>query len=517
MATKKDICTVDKVESLMGDDNVLVNVDGSLGQISMADLVKSADPVRIESLEVLEADTNPAEVWIEVIDAEGKPKKIRYSVLPAASESEVAYGVERASWLLESTELTRVGNMELHRTLPVQSLMRGCLLDDNGKVLQYMPDRSWEGVDRSGASGQVMVEIPGFYYKVKRVGVLRQLWMSLYPIEGYTYSPKMYVSAYQASLDRTNLLLSSVVNMTEQFRGGTNKGEYDDTDHSLLGCAATGISRTNFRSYARKRKAGSTEWNIMTYDMQRVLYMMFVVEYATLNPQKDVNTALTAEGYRQGGLGAGVSNLKDYASWTAWNGNNPFIKNGYTDSLGNGSGEIPYTMPDSYTEAAGATLVVKVNRYRGVEMPFGHIYIFCDGYNIMVSAELENGGEGTSMAYVCSDPAKFSDTGNEGYRYVGNVPRASGYVTAIACGDFYDIVPIVSTEIAKTGGTSVYYCDYFSTTLPTSGTELRAPLLGGHASYGSYCGFVSVASYLAPSNTNANFGSRLCFIPKHAA
>ena len=56
--------------------------------------------------------------------------------------------------------LLRVGNSKMHQTLPVQSLMRGCLLDDDGNVVEYLSG-GWDDHDLSGAKGQVMVEVPG--------------------------------------------------------------------------------------------------------------------------------------------------------------------------------------------------------------------------------------------------------------------------------------------------------------------------------------------------------------------
>lgn len=517
MAEKKDLGTTGLVNSMLGDDNVLVTIDGKVRQIPATALMQSLDPIRIENLPELSNSEDPRGVWLEVIDSNGEAKKMRISSIPQTEQNEavLAYGVSRKSYLDATTEMTRIGNADLHASLPVQSLMRGCLLDDNGKVTQYLPDSSWIGATRDGSAGQVMVEIPAHYEIEKRIGVERQWWMSLYPIAGYRYVPKMYVSAYQASLDRTNMKLASVVNTTAQFRGGNNNADWDNTDKTLLGRPATSISRTNFRAYARKRKPGSTEWNLLTYDVQRTLYVMFMVEYATTNSQKAVNTALTTKCYRQGGLGNGVSTLVS-SYWNAFNGYNPFIPCGYTDSLGNGSGEIAYTMPDSYTTAAGAALTVYVNRYRGVEMPFSHLLMHCDGYNMIVSADVAYGGTGKTLAYVCSDPDLFSDTSVDNYRFVCESTRG-GYITAIAGGDYIDIVPMLASEITETGGSLTYFCDHHYHSAPASGSALRAPLLGGRSNDGSSCGFAYVHSSFAPSYAAVHIGSRLCFIPKTAA
>lgn len=62
------------------------------------------------------------------------------------------------------------------------------------------------------------------------------------------------------------------------------------------------------------------------------------------------------------------------------------------------------------------------------------------------------------------------------------------------------------------GGSSTYFCDYHYTNIPTT-EALRGVLFGGVAYNGSHAGFAFAYSSSAPSNANANIGSRLCFIP----
>lgn len=87
-------------------------------------------------------------------------------------EQMYAYGVQ---WdkAVENPDVTRIGNMELHRAnkLPVQNAMRGCLLDDNGNVVQYLSDSDWQNASLlDGSHGQVMIEIPTFYWKFSEDG-----------------------------------------------------------------------------------------------------------------------------------------------------------------------------------------------------------------------------------------------------------------------------------------------------------------------------------------------------------
>ena len=66
------------------------------------------------------------------------------------------------------------------------------------------------------------------------------------------------------------------------------------------------------------------------------------------------------------------------------------------------------------------------------------------------------------------------------------------------------------------GGSTTYFCDYHYTNIPSSGEVLRGVLFGGNASDGAGAGLAYASSAIAPSNANANVGSRLCFIPTPA-
>ena len=112
-----------------------------------------------------------------------------------------------------------------------------------------------------------------------------------------------------------------------------------------------------------------------------------------------------------------------------------------------------------------------------------------------------------SKVFVCTDPAKFSDSGYDGYAHVGNEARAEGYVKEVIFGEGGEIMPSVVG-----GGSSTYFCDYHYTNIPTA-EALRGVLFGGSAHNGSLAGFASAHSSNAPSAAAANIGSRLCFIP----
>ena len=415
-------------------------------------------------------------------------------------ESSLWYGIEY-DVTKEASSCVRIGDMSLHQHLPIQSRMRGCLLDDNGKVIEYLPSADWTGTARDGSRGQVMIEIPKHYRKHETEGNIRRTKISEYPLPGYHAVPKMYISAYEASMERSTGKLCSIANSSPDFRGGNDNAAWDSTYRSLLGRPVTAKSRTAFRNAARLRNASaSAEWNCLDYNAYKAVFWLYYVEYANRNCQLAFNAQKDANGFAQGGLGGGVANTPD---WNIFNGYYPFVPCGYTDDLGNASGEVAYVMTKEDGSPHGT---VYVNRYRGIENPFGHLWKCSDGINIQIASEADGG---TSKVYVSDDPAKYNDSNYTGYTLRGLEARELGYVKELAFGEFGDIMPAVVG-----GGSTTYWADYHYTNIPDSGVALRSVLFSGNANSGTLTGFGFAYSSNAPSLASANVGSRLCFIPK---
>ena len=416
-----------------------------------------------------------------------------------AIEDNFWYGIEKDT-TVSTPACTRIGNMKLHRTLPVHSLMRGCLLADDGTVNKYLDPDDWTNEVLDGSQGQVMVEIPRHFRKFETDGNVIRVKLSLLPLGGFHEVPKMYVSAYEATVQRSANKLASVCNEDADYRGGNNDSSRDGTYRTMLGMPATNISLKTLRTYARNR--GSVEWNCNLYSLHKMLWWLFAVEYANFNSQADFNAALDENGYHQGGLGAGVTTW-DGTSWNNYNGYYPLVPCGVTNSLGNHTGTVDYNVigSDGSTKKTFA-----VPRYRGIENPFGHIWKWTDGCKCIIQSEASGG---LSKFYVCEDPAKFTASGVGNYDYRGDLPRKEGYVKALILGEDGEIMPL---EVG--GGSTTYFCDYFYTNIPSSGEAERGVLFGGGANHGAYAGFVYAATNYAPTNANAYFGSRLCFIPQ---
>lgn len=413
-------------------------------------------------------------------------------------EERYAYGVE---WDMASSspDGKRVGNMQLHRELPVQSKMRRCLLDRDGGVKEYLDNElSWGG---SYLDYAVMTEIPEHWYKLYFNGTKFRKMLSEIPLPGYKHVDKFYISTYEARMYRTDNLLCSAAGASKlsdpnstNFRGGDNTAEWDDTYRSLLGRPVTNLTRDQFRQAARKRGSG---WEMYTYNAHKILFWLFAVEYATLDSQKPFNAQKDANGFAQGGLGPGPTQMTD---WTNFNNANPLIPCGYTNEFGNGSGEKAYVVKNA---SGGTHATLMANRYRGIENPFGHIWKYTDGANIQVTT----GDSGLSILWTTDDPSNFSDTSYTGYDKKGNICRTNGYAKKMLLGEDGDIV---ATEVG--GSSSTYWCDYYYTY--TQANRLQVVLVGGAAGHGSDAGLASVDTNYAPSGATRYFGSRLCFFPE---
>lgn len=413
-------------------------------------------------------------------------------------EERYAYGVEWDT-ASSSPDGVRVGNIQLHRELPIQSKMRRCLLDRDGGVKEYLDNElSWGG---SYLDYAVMTEIPEHWYKLYFNGTKFRMMLSEIPLPGYKHVDKFYISTYEARMYRTDNLLCSAAGASKlsdpnsiNFRGGDNTAEWDDTYRSLLGCPVTNLTRDQFRQAARKRGSG---WEMYTYGAHKTLFWLFAVEYATLNSQKPFNAQKDANGFAQGGLGLGPTQMTD---WTNFNNNNPLIPCGYTNEFGNGSGEKAYVVKNA---SGGTHATLMANRYRGIENPFGHMWKYTDGVNIQVTT----GDAGLSVLWTTDDPSNFSDTSYTGYDKKGNIYRTNGYAKRMLLGEDGDIVV---TEVG--GSSSTYWCNYYTY---TSINRMLMVRVGGDADRVLDAGLTCVAANLAPSDGSRNSSSRLCFFPKY--
>lgn len=268
-----------------------------------------------------------------------------------------SYGVE---WdiTVSSPILTRIGNPLLHKSLPIQSAYRGCVAN-NGVVNYYLYPDDWaykeDGSTPSvldGTDGTVRVHTPKFYGKSGSNGNKRWVRISLVKLDdSWIEIPELLIDAYRSTVDNTvseTPKAVSVVNTTEAFRGGGNRAQFDeylttelntkDAFRSDLGKPRTSVSRAIMRTYAT-----NADSELLCYEYYKwIFYWNYVIEYANFNSQAEYNAELTSEGYRQGGLGNGITNM---VNWGSYNGSCPLTPCGFGNSIGNFTGIKDLVIP----------------------------------------------------------------------------------------------------------------------------------------------------------------------------
>ena len=403
------------------------------------------------------------------------------------------YGV---SWSETSSnpDCTRIGNMDMHRTLPIQSMMKGYLYFKDGNPLYRMLklNDSWTKCENYSAGGwrdvstlledsnvNVMIKIPEFWWIDDYVESTETHNLKICPHAkpGWHHHKEAYVSAYEGYIDGN------------YYRSSKNK------------IPSVNFTRSTVRPKARANGLGNS-WNIYTYNEHRAICHLFLVEYATRNSQKAVNTELTPEGFRQGGLGSGcttgAATINGAQTWS-------FIPTGSSDSLGSGSGEVTVTIQQTDSSGSNTTTTTrKCNRYRGIENPFGHVWKHTDDViSVYVS------GYGARFWYKCDSPDHFGDSISNDNPYYKNIAAnavVTGYKTKIVTTSTCDFFALSCNN----GSETTYWCDY---NWDNTDGSLHCLLIGGSSGDGGRAGLVALLSYAGVGASSANVGSRLTYLP----
>lgn len=292
------------------------------------------------------------------------PDKIK-QILPNING--VAYGVE---WdiTVADPHITRIGNLSYHKSLPIQSKYRGCVCQGN-QIMYYLDPTDWSKKENGepsildGTDGVVRVHTPKFYGKSWEEGNIRRVMITETKLDDtWIEIPEMLIDAYRCTVINSAVdsgYLStlpvnsavSVVNTTTKLRGASNSSSRDsylntDVFRTDLGKPRTSISRSTMRTYARN--AGS---ELMCYEYYKwIFYWAYTIEYANFHSQDTYNSELTTEGYHQGGLGKGITNM---SNWEEYNSNNPLTPCGYGNDIGNFTGIKNLIIPEFiYTKTA---------------------------------------------------------------------------------------------------------------------------------------------------------------------
>lgn len=398
------------------------------------------------------------------------------------------YGV---SWSETSSnpDCTRIGNMDMHRSLPIQSMMKPfafncgqpCFKDQYVPVKENFTSGQYshnvnDSLSQASNDVNIMIKIPEFWYTddYNFNTKTHNLKICQHAKSGWNHHKEAYVSAYE------------LYNLNGR---AISKRENIPT---------VNFTRANGRTWARANGFdGEAKWNLYTYEEHRAICHLFLVEYATRNSQKAVNTTLTAEGFRQGGLGSGCTTGTATINGAA---NYSFIPTGSSDSLGSGSGEVTVTIQQ--TDSSGhntSTITRKCNRYRGIENPFGHVWKHTDD---VISI---HGGDYRTW-YKSIKPEQFANNKNTSYKPLTTATVVTGYKTEIRATPTCDFFAAACTN----GSESTYWCDC---NWDNTDTSEHCLLIGGNSDDGGQAGLFTLSSGSGVGNSYADIGSRLTYLP----
>lgn len=417
------------------------------------------------------------------------------SIAPDYLVDMMSYGVEWDVTVSDPT-CTRIGNPLFHKSLPIQSEYKGCVVK-NGKLQYYLNPNDWTKTSNGsnsnldGTDGDVMIHTPKFYGKSGSNGNKRWVRISTVKMDAsWVEIPEMFISAYRNTIynDGNTTKIASVVSTDAKYRGGGRRPAYDEhlsTDQfkTDLGKPVSNISRATMRTYA-----AATGQELLCYEFYKwIFYWNYVIEYANFNSQKKFNSELTSDGYHQGGLGPGLTTL-DWNSWSSYNGNYAITPCGYTNEFGNFSGVKAIQLQSSEK-------TLYANRWRGFENPFGDIWTNLEGIVIKRDAAKAN-----SNVYTTTDVSKYGEDYSL-FDIAGVEIAQDGWTKTFDLGSKAEIIP---SSIA--GSESTYKCDYHWCNVDY--VEKRTLLVGGRADSGSLAGLSSFNSSNGVGYAVANVGFR---------
>ena len=417
------------------------------------------------------------------------------SIAPDYLVDMMSYGVEWDVTVADPT-CTRIGNPLFHKSLPIQSEYKGCVVK-NGKLQYYLNPNDWTKTSNGsnsnldGTDGDVMIHTPKFYGKSGSNGNKRWVRISTVKVDAsWVEIPEMFISAYRNTIytDGDTTKIASVVSTDVKYRGGGRRSEYDqylstDQFKTDLGKPVSNISRATMRTYA-----AATGQELLCYEFYKwIFYWNYVIEYANFNSQKEFNSELTSDGYHQGGLGPGLTTW-DWGQWGSYNGNYAITPCGYTNEFGNFSG-----VKTIYLQSPEKTLYA--NRWRGFENPFGDIWTNLEG--IVIKRDV---AKANSNVYTTTDVSKYGEDYSL-FDIAGVEIAQDGWIGTFDLGSKAEIIPS-----SISGSESTYKCDYHWRNVDY--VEKRTLLVGGCAYFGGQAGLGSFYSATGVGVASANVGFR---------
>lgn len=262
--------------TISGSGNAITaaSISGRAATLTKGATFATSSELDTVSSRVGTAETNIASLTAKVADIE-----------------EEGYGVQ---WPVSNPgAISRIGNANMHKTLPIQSMMRRCIKTSDG--FKYISSSDYTKYEDGttvnySTDGDLFVHIPTYWYKAYKENIngtqYNVLMLYSKAVAGAKKSKEVYVGAVEASSDdatnSTNPALYSFIkaniayngdgsvdstNLSYQsdasaYRGGNQRGSdsWDATASKCqLGRPVTSLTRAAFRTRAAQRGVGYSQ------------------------------------------------------------------------------------------------------------------------------------------------------------------------------------------------------------------------------------------------------------------
>jgi len=424
--------------------------------------------------------------------------------------------------------------------------MRRCVLNSDGTVNYYLNafdstlKADGTAADLTGADGNVMVEIPKFWFKTVYSGTRREWYVRTAPAGGYSIHPAFIKNGVEVDF-RYDSAYDACLNFSRSITAVADAGGGDITvttaaQHPLYTGDTVTISGTTSYdgTYTVVSRASNTTFTVtaafvatetgtasgyvsgknlddMTANIDFTTDKLASVAgvHPLVGITRDEARTLAANngtGWRQldfwlvqaiqmlylveygdfnsqSTLGAGNTN-DSYVASSAVQTDSPHTIAGASDAFGNAS-------TDGTQPSAGAKPGTAYMSYRGVENFFGNAWNWVDGFNI-----------NDRQAYVSNTDTDFADNTSTNYDEIGvPMPDTNNYIT-----DIQDIEGAFLPASSVGGSSSTYLTDYY-----WQGTGWRVAPFGGSAANGAFEGAFCWYLYASGSSAGRFFAARVTY------
>jgi len=320
-------------------------------------------------------------------------------------------------------------------------------LADNGTVNYVYGDANFK---YDGTAGQVMVQIPKFYYRNDSLANKYRYTISPSPRAGYKIHPAFVVDG----VEKNYIYVSA-------FEGAFEAGSPYKLQ-SIAGVAPS-VSQ-DLPTFRTRAQARGTGWELIDWNTVSAIQLLFIIRNCTLNSQSVYRGRVDTTSACNTGFKAGVGS-------------------GSVDT-GNGSGES--------TQGAGLASF----SIFGIENFYGNVYKWIDGVKLLERRVwIANHGFNDSDTYE----HPYVDTGLDMATMNENEAALPIYSST------YDYLFIPATQVTN-ASFDTYLCD-----TGCSATGNMAVLFGGGWNNAAAAGTFYVYAAFAASAVYSNFGGRVCY------